>query len=69
MAWVEIGIKGTLKTVQVPETLYNTLYKNNEAFELIDAQPQPIKQQNKENVEDGSKRAVSSKGTKKVSDK
>lgn len=69
MAWVEIGIKGTLKTVKVPNTLYDTLYKNNGAFELIDAQPQPIKQQNKENVEDGSKRAVSSKGTKKVSDK
>lgn len=53
MAWVKMKTTdGSI--ISVPETLYNTLYKENEAYSLVDEpKPTPQKDNKGEIVKDG----------------
>lgn len=50
MAWVKMQTKnGTV--ISVPETLYNSLYKGNEAYSLVsEPKPTPKKETKKEEI-------------------
>ena len=54
MAWIKVKLKEQA-IIEMPETVYNNMFKGNDAFEVIKEKSEPIptnKEEKKEKVED-----------------
>ena len=76
MAWIKVKLKEQA-VIEMPETVYNNMFKGNEAFEVIEEKSEPIptnEKEKKEKVEDVlqepklNEKSDNRKNTKKVSE-